>query len=49
MSKRLTPADRQELIEEFLAGTRQTDLAEQYGIGLSSVQGNIRKAGARRG
>ncbi len=46
---RLTDADIELLIAEFLAGTSKRVLADRYEIGLSSVKKNIlRKHGARR-
>ena len=45
---RLTDADIELLIAEFLAGTSKRVLAERYGIGLTSVKGILRKHGVRR-
>jgi DNA-directed RNA polymerase specialized sigma24 family protein len=46
--KRLTPKDRQRLIEDYLDGAFQRDLATRYAIGLSSVKTILRDAGARK-
>lgn len=48
LRKRLAPKDRRRLIEEYLAGTLQKDLATRYEIGLSSVKAVLREAGARK-
>lgn len=48
LRKRLAPKDRQRLIEDFLAGALQKDLATRYAIGLSSVKTILRNAGARK-
>ena len=45
---RLTDADIELLIAEFLAGTSKRVLADRYEIGLSSVKNILRKHGARR-
>lgn len=48
LRKRLAPRDRQQLIEEYLGGALQKDLAMRYEIGLSSVKTVLRDAGARK-
>jgi hypothetical protein len=48
LRKRLAPKDRQRLIEEYLGGALQKDLATRYAIGLSSVKTILRDAGARK-
>ena len=45
---RLTDADIELLIADFLAGTSKRVLADRYEIGLSSVKRILRKHGARR-
>jgi hypothetical protein len=47
LRKRLASEDRQRLIEDFLDGALQKDLATQYAIGLSSVKAILRESGAR--
>jgi hypothetical protein len=46
--KRLSPAEINDLVEAFQAGTRQRDLAGQYAISLYSVKQLLAQAGARR-
>ncbi|MEU5872191.1 hypothetical protein AB0A73_11615 [Glycomyces sp. NPDC047369] len=48
LRKRLAPKDRQRLIEDYLAGALQKDLATRYGIGLSSVKTVLREVGAKK-
>lgn len=48
LRKRLAPKDRQRLIEEYLDGALQKELATRYAIGLSSVKTILRDAGARK-
>ncbi|THV22080.1 hypothetical protein [Glycomyces paridis] len=48
LRKRLAPKDRQRLIEDYLAGALQKDLATRYSIGLSSVKNVLREAGAKK-
>ncbi|THV22094.1 hypothetical protein [Glycomyces paridis] len=48
LRKRLAPKDRQRLIEDYLVGALQRDLATRYAIGLSSVKTILREAGARK-
>ncbi|MEU6248195.1 hypothetical protein [Glycomyces sp. NPDC047010] len=48
LRKRLAPKDRERLIEEYLAGALQKDLATRYAIGLSSVKTVLRDAEARK-
>jgi hypothetical protein len=48
LRKRLAPEDRQRLIEDYLGGALQKDLATQYAIGLSSVKTILRNAGVRK-
>ena len=48
LRKRLAPKDRQQLIEDYLDGALQRDLATRYAIGLSSVKTILRDAGARK-
>lgn len=48
LRKRLAPKDRQRLIEEYLGGALQKDLATRYAIGLSSVKTILREADARK-
>ena len=48
LRKRLAPKDRQRLIEDYLDGALQRDLATRYAIGLSSVKTILRDAGARK-
>ena len=48
LRKRLATKDRQQLIEEYLGGAFQKDLATRYAIGLSSVKTILRDAGARK-
>ncbi|MCD0443659.1 hypothetical protein LO763_08480 [Glycomyces sp. A-F 0318] len=48
LRKRLAPGDRQRLIEQYLAGALQKELAAQYDLGLSSVKTILREAGARK-
>ncbi|MEU5156378.1 hypothetical protein [Glycomyces sp. NPDC021274] len=48
LRKGLAPEDRQRLIEDYLAGALQRDLASRYAIGLSSVKTILREAGARK-
>lgn len=45
---RLTPAQINDLVTAFLAGTHQKDLADRYGISLYSVKQLLKAAGARR-
>jgi DNA invertase Pin-like site-specific DNA recombinase len=45
---RMTDADIELLIADFLAGTSKRALAERYEIGLSSVKRILRKHGVRR-
>lgn len=45
---RLTDADVQALIGEFLAGTSKRVLAERYAISFSTVKNILRKHGVRR-
>ena len=45
---RLTEADVQCLIGEFLAGTPKWKVAERYAISLSTVKNILRKHGVRR-
>ena len=46
--RRLEPHEIESLIELFLAGTRQTDLAAKFGISLSGVKWVLRQRGVRR-
>lgn len=46
---RLTPADIDQLVESFKAGTTIPDLVARYGISRSSVKTLLRKRGVRRG
>ncbi|MEU5872195.1 hypothetical protein AB0A73_11635 [Glycomyces sp. NPDC047369] len=48
LRKRLAPKDRQRLIEQYLDGALQTELATRYAIGLSSVKTVLREAGAKK-
>jgi len=48
LRKRLAPKDRQRLVEDYLDGALQRDLAARYAIGLSSVETILRDAGARK-
>ncbi|MEU5872174.1 hypothetical protein AB0A73_11530 [Glycomyces sp. NPDC047369] len=48
LRKRLAPKDRQRLIEQYLDGDLQKELATRYGIGLSSVKTVLREAGAKK-
>jgi hypothetical protein len=48
LRKRLAPRDRQRLIEDYLDGALQKDLATRYAIGLSSVKTVLREAGAKK-
>jgi DNA-directed RNA polymerase specialized sigma24 family protein len=48
LRKRLAPKDRQRLIEQYLDGAMQKELATRYGIGLSSVKTVLREAGAKK-
>ncbi|MEU5872162.1 hypothetical protein AB0A73_11470 [Glycomyces sp. NPDC047369] len=48
LRKRLAPKDRQRLIEDYLGGALQRDLATRYAIGLSSVKTILRNAGVRK-
>jgi hypothetical protein len=45
---RLTDADVQALIGEFLAGTSKRVLAERYAVSFSTVKNILRKHGVRR-
>ena len=45
---RLTEADVQALIGEFLAGTPKRVLAERYAISIGTVKNILRKHGVRR-
>ena len=45
---RLTDADVQALISEFLAGTSKRVLAERYVVSFSTVKNILRKHGVRR-
>jgi hypothetical protein len=46
--ERLTDADVQALIGEFLAGTSKRVLAERYVVSFSTVKNILRKHGVRR-
>lgn len=48
LRKRLAPKDRQRLIEDYLDGALQRNLATRYAIGLSSVKTILRDSGARK-
>jgi Nucleotidyl transferase AbiEii toxin, Type IV TA system len=45
---RLTDADIERLIAEFLAGTSKRELAGRYGISFSAVKALLRRHGVRR-
>lgn len=45
---RLTDADIERLIAEFLAGTSKRELAERYAISFSAVKALLRRHGVRR-
>jgi hypothetical protein len=45
--RRLAADEIETLIELFLAGTRQTDLAAKFGLSLSGVKWVLRQRGAR--
>jgi hypothetical protein len=47
--RRLAPHDIESLIDLFLAGTRQTDLAAKFGISVSGVKWVLRQRSVRRG
>lgn len=47
-SERLSEADRQAIIERFRAGSTREQLANEYGVSLSTVKRLLRKAGVRR-
>jgi hypothetical protein len=47
--RRLAPDEIETLIELFLAGTRQTDLAAKFGISVSGVKWVLRKRSVQRG
>jgi hypothetical protein len=46
---RLGDAAVADLVAEFVAGTTRQNLADQYGVSVSSVKRLIRGSGARRG
>ena len=46
--RRLAADEIETLIELFLAGTRQTDLADKFGLSLSGVKWVLRQHGVRR-
>ncbi|MEU5872205.1 hypothetical protein AB0A73_11685 [Glycomyces sp. NPDC047369] len=48
LRKRLAPKDRQRLIEQYLDGAMQKELATRYSIGLSSVKTVLREAGVKK-
>lgn len=48
LRKRLAPKDRRRLIEDYLAGAIQKDLATRHSISLSSVKTVLREAGAKK-
>jgi len=47
MTDRLSPRDVQAIIDQYHAGTIAKDLAEKFGISLSSVRRLLRKHGSR--
>jgi DNA-directed RNA polymerase specialized sigma24 family protein len=47
-SEHLSEANRQAIIERFMAGTTREQLAAEYGVSLSTVKRLLRKAGVRR-
>jgi DNA invertase Pin-like site-specific DNA recombinase len=47
--RRLAPDEIESLVELYLAGTRQTDLAAKFGISLSGVKWVLRQRSVRRG
>jgi DNA invertase Pin-like site-specific DNA recombinase len=46
--RRLAPDEIESLIELFLAGTRQTDLAAKFGLSVSGVKWLLRKRQVHR-
>lgn len=48
VSDRLSPKDVKTLVTSYLSGNTIRALAEQYGIGASSVKRLLRKHGARK-
>lgn len=47
-SEHLSDADAQAIIEGFKAGSTREQLAEEFGVSLSTVKRLLRKAGVRR-
>jgi transposase-like protein len=47
-TRRLTEAEREELVERFRGGTRIRILAEQYGVSESCVKRALRREGVGR-
>jgi predicted DNA binding protein len=48
LHQRLTPTEIEALVAAYRAGVRQPVLAEQYGIGLTSVKKLVRQAREQR-